>query len=176
MDALRAHLDTRFPSYPPIERQHGASLGGISAQVAPGGPVHDVHGTYAKWFAENGVAVVLQRPDYVVRDDFVVNVAQRYFVTPRGRSTPIFDTWALGGLNNSRSETELRLRISSRVGWWLGGKRRCLDCFAFVSWCSFRSPSSPSRPAVPGWPARRRRGATRRRGSSMTSELTTTRS
>jgi hypothetical protein len=47
--------------------------------------------------------------DYVVRDDFVVNVAQRYFVTPRGRSTPIFDTWGLGGLNNSRSETELRL-------------------------------------------------------------------
>src|SRR6266481_6089431 len=29
--------------------------------------------------------------DYVVRDDFVVNVAQRYFLTPRGRSTPIFD-------------------------------------------------------------------------------------
>src|SRR6266550_600741 len=47
--------------------------------------------------------------DYVVRDDFVVNLAQRYFVTPRGRSTPIFDTWGLGGLNNSRSETELRL-------------------------------------------------------------------
>src|SRR5437867_8537989 len=46
--------------------------------------------------------------DYVVRDDFVVNLAQRYFVTPRGRSTPIFDTWGLGGLNNSRSETELR--------------------------------------------------------------------
>src|SRR5437899_7508914 len=47
--------------------------------------------------------------DYVVRDDLVVNLAQRYFVTPRGRSTPIFDTWGLGGLNNSRSETELRL-------------------------------------------------------------------
>ncbi len=46
---------------------------------------------------------------YVVRDDFVLNVAQRYFVTPKGRSTPIFETWGLGGLNNSRSETELVL-------------------------------------------------------------------
>jgi uncharacterized protein DUF1302 len=47
--------------------------------------------------------------DYVFRDDFVINLAQRYFVTPKGRSTPIFETWGLGGLNNSRSETELRL-------------------------------------------------------------------
>src|SRR5262245_59652355 len=47
--------------------------------------------------------------DYVVRDDFVVNVAQRYFVTPQGHSTPIFETWGLGGLNHGRSETELRL-------------------------------------------------------------------
>jgi len=46
---------------------------------------------------------------YVVRDDFVLNVAQRYFVTPKGRSTPIFESWGLGGLNNSRSETELVL-------------------------------------------------------------------
>src|SRR5262245_10701889 len=47
--------------------------------------------------------------DYVVRDDFVVNIAQRYFVTPRGHSTPIFETWGLAGLNADRSETELRL-------------------------------------------------------------------
>ena len=47
--------------------------------------------------------------DYVVRDDFVINIAQRYFVTPKGRSTPVFESWGLGGLNNSRSETELRL-------------------------------------------------------------------
>jgi hypothetical protein len=47
--------------------------------------------------------------DYVVRDDFVINIAQRYFVTPKGHSTPIFETWGLGGLNNNRSETELRL-------------------------------------------------------------------
>jgi hypothetical protein len=46
--------------------------------------------------------------DYVVRDDFVVNVAQRYFVTPKGHSTPIFETWGLGGLNHGRSETEVR--------------------------------------------------------------------
>jgi hypothetical protein len=47
--------------------------------------------------------------DYVVRDDLVVNLAQRYFVTPRGRETPIFETWGLAGLNSGRSETSLRL-------------------------------------------------------------------
>src|SRR5262249_21947027 len=43
-----------------------ASIGGISAHVGPGGSVHDEHGTYARWFAEHGVAVVLQRPDFHV--------------------------------------------------------------------------------------------------------------
>lgn len=47
--------------------------------------------------------------DYVVRDDFVVNIGQRYFVTPRGNSTPIFETWGLAGLNAGRSETHLRI-------------------------------------------------------------------
>ncbi len=47
--------------------------------------------------------------DYVVRDDFVVNIGQRYFVTPHGTSTPIFETWGLAGLNAGRSETHLRL-------------------------------------------------------------------
>jgi hypothetical protein len=47
--------------------------------------------------------------DYVVRDDFVVNIGQRYFVTPRGGRTPIFETWGLGGLNRGRSETHVRL-------------------------------------------------------------------
>jgi hypothetical protein len=28
--------------------------------------VHDVHGTCARWFAEHGVGVVLQRPDFHV--------------------------------------------------------------------------------------------------------------
>jgi hypothetical protein len=47
--------------------------------------------------------------DYVLRDDFVVNLSQRYFITPRGHSEPIFETWGLGGLNAGRSETALRL-------------------------------------------------------------------
>lgn len=47
--------------------------------------------------------------DYVVRDDFVVNLAQRWFVTPRGYSTPIFETWGLAGLNRGRTETSLRV-------------------------------------------------------------------
>jgi len=34
--------------------------------VAPGGPVDDVQGTYARWFREHGAAVVLQRPDFHV--------------------------------------------------------------------------------------------------------------
>src|SRR5256712_104844 len=41
-----------------------ASLGGVSAHVAPGGPVHHLHGTYARWFAGNGVGAGLQRPDF----------------------------------------------------------------------------------------------------------------
>ena len=36
----------------------------LSAHVAPGGPVHDVRGSYAKWFVDHGVGVVLQRPDF----------------------------------------------------------------------------------------------------------------
>ena len=47
--------------------------------------------------------------DYVIRDDFVVNLSQRYIVTPRGHSTPIFETWGLAGLNAGRSETNIRL-------------------------------------------------------------------
>jgi hypothetical protein len=46
--------------------------------------------------------------DYVVRDDLVVNLTQRYFVTPRGHHTPIFETWGLAGMNAGRSETSLR--------------------------------------------------------------------
>ena len=47
--------------------------------------------------------------DYVVRDDFVINLSQRYVVTPRGHSTPIFSTWGIGSLNSGRSETNIRL-------------------------------------------------------------------
>lgn len=31
--------------------------------------------------------------DWVVRDDLVVNLSQRYIVTPHGNATPIFSTW-----------------------------------------------------------------------------------
>ena len=48
-------------------------------------------------------------PFRIAVDDFVVNLAQRYFITPRGTSTPIFETWGLGGLLNGRSETSLRV-------------------------------------------------------------------
>jgi hypothetical protein len=47
--------------------------------------------------------------DYVVRDDFVVNIAQRYFVTAGSRNGPVFETWGLAGLNAGRSETSIRL-------------------------------------------------------------------
>jgi hypothetical protein len=46
--------------------------------------------------------------DYLVRDDFAVNLAQRYFITPRGHSTPIFDGWGLASQSIGRSETSLR--------------------------------------------------------------------
>jgi hypothetical protein len=47
--------------------------------------------------------------DYLIRQDLVVNLSQRYIVTPRGNSTPIFSTWGIGGLNSGRSETNLRI-------------------------------------------------------------------
>ena len=43
-----------------------AELGGITAHVAPGGPVEDLNGGYARWFAQHGAAVALVRPDFVV--------------------------------------------------------------------------------------------------------------
>ena len=46
--------------------------------------------------------------DYLVREDFAVNLAQRYFITPRGHSTPIFDGWGLASQSQGRSETSLR--------------------------------------------------------------------
>jgi hypothetical protein len=47
--------------------------------------------------------------DFIVRNDLVVNLGQRYFITPRGHSTPIFETWGLAGLNAGRTETTLRV-------------------------------------------------------------------
>jgi hypothetical protein len=46
--------------------------------------------------------------DYVVRDDFVVNIGQHYFVNPKGKDD-LFSSWGLAGLNSGRSETVLRL-------------------------------------------------------------------
>jgi 2-polyprenyl-6-methoxyphenol hydroxylase-like FAD-dependent oxidoreductase len=43
-----------------------ASIGGITAHVASRAAIRDVNGTYGRWFAENGVAVALQRPDFHV--------------------------------------------------------------------------------------------------------------
>ena len=47
--------------------------------------------------------------DYVIRDDFLINLAQRYFVTPRGQSNPVYSPWGFGSFARDRSETELRL-------------------------------------------------------------------
>src|SRR5262249_41615124 len=41
-----------------------ASLGGLTAHVAPGAPVDDVGGAYARWFREHGIGVALARPDF----------------------------------------------------------------------------------------------------------------
>jgi len=49
--------------------------------------------------------------DWTLRGDLALNLAQRYFVTPRGRHTPIFESWGLGGLEAGRSETSLRVTL-----------------------------------------------------------------
>jgi hypothetical protein len=41
----------------------------------------------------------------------VFNLSQRYFVTPKGGSAPIFETRGLAGLNHGRSETVLRVTV-----------------------------------------------------------------
>jgi histidinol-phosphate/aromatic aminotransferase/cobyric acid decarboxylase-like protein len=43
-----------------------ASLGGISAHVAPGAGIEDLNGGYARWFEKYGASVALVRPDFVV--------------------------------------------------------------------------------------------------------------
>jgi flavoprotein hydroxylase len=40
------------------------SLPGTSAHIGADGPVQDVDASYARWFAQHGVGVVLQRPDF----------------------------------------------------------------------------------------------------------------
>jgi flavoprotein hydroxylase len=43
-----------------------ASLGGVVVHVAPGAPVDDVNGGYARWFAQRGAELALARPDFAV--------------------------------------------------------------------------------------------------------------
>jgi 2-polyprenyl-6-methoxyphenol hydroxylase-like FAD-dependent oxidoreductase len=43
-----------------------ASIGGITAHVAPEAPIVDVDGDYARWFGAQGVGLALQRPDFAV--------------------------------------------------------------------------------------------------------------
>ena len=44
----------------------GSRRWAASPLMSPGGPVEDPDGAYARWFAERGVAVALQRPDFAV--------------------------------------------------------------------------------------------------------------
>jgi len=53
------HLDVETASF-------FGSLGGITAHVGSAAPIRDVDGTYTRWFAEHGVDLVLQRPDFYV--------------------------------------------------------------------------------------------------------------
>ncbi len=50
----------------PDQRDFFASLGGVTAHVSPEGPLRDLDGAYARWFATHGAAVALQRPDFAV--------------------------------------------------------------------------------------------------------------
>jgi len=43
-----------------------ASLGGVTAHVSAAGPLVDLNGGYARWFAVHGAGVALQRPDFYV--------------------------------------------------------------------------------------------------------------
>ena len=66
--AGRCSRRTAIPRRPlsAAQRAFFASLGGVSAHVAADAPLHDLDGTYARWFEEHGAAVVLQRPDFYV--------------------------------------------------------------------------------------------------------------
>jgi hypothetical protein len=43
-----------------------SSIGGFAAHVAPTDPIRDLKGSYARWFAEHGIAAALVRPDFHV--------------------------------------------------------------------------------------------------------------
>jgi hypothetical protein len=46
--------------------------------------------------------------DYLVTSSVAVNLAQRYYVNPRGKDQ-LYESWGVAGLNTGRSETSLRL-------------------------------------------------------------------
>jgi 2-polyprenyl-6-methoxyphenol hydroxylase-like FAD-dependent oxidoreductase len=50
----------------PEQRAWLAGIGGACAHVSPSGALRDADGAYARWFAANGAAVALQRPDFAV--------------------------------------------------------------------------------------------------------------
>jgi hypothetical protein len=45
--------------------------------------------------------------DYYLTNDFIVNLAQKYYVNTTEK--PVYETWGAGGLNRGRSETQIRL-------------------------------------------------------------------
>lgn len=44
--------------------------------------------------------------DYYVTPDFIVNVAQKYYINTT--EAPVYETWGVAGVNRGRSETQLR--------------------------------------------------------------------
>lgn len=50
----------------PERRAWLASIGAVCLTVGPGTPFEDVEGAYARWFAAQGCAVALQRPDFAL--------------------------------------------------------------------------------------------------------------
>jgi hypothetical protein len=51
----------------------------------------------------------IPRFEWVARQDLTVTLTQRYFITPRGHTKPMFDSWGFGSLSRGRSETQLNL-------------------------------------------------------------------
>jgi uncharacterized protein DUF1302 len=45
--------------------------------------------------------------DYYVTNDFIFNMAQRYYINTTEK--PVYETWGLAGVNRGRSETQVRL-------------------------------------------------------------------
>ncbi|MEU3509699.1 bifunctional 3-(3-hydroxy-phenyl)propionate/3-hydroxycinnamic acid hydroxylase [Streptomyces longwoodensis] len=50
----------------PLDVSWFRSVGGVTADVSDGGPVEDLDGAYAHWFAEQGCEALIARPDFYV--------------------------------------------------------------------------------------------------------------